>query len=211
MQASDYEHAWAQLSDRVLQDLRESRSDPIVQQSEQLLQQIKSNLDDACKPNADLKIETKKFLLPIVELAHIYESNGIPAEHAEKLSIIFANFADALDYLNQFAKSAVELERQRATRSNATSSNANLSNLAVVHDACLFNLPQEAFDFKTIQWQKLIKENMQNPEFRSLLAGASELKDFIEAKIKEKIEENKITTRNLSKEEKARLNQEHQL
>ncbi|MBL7479425.1 hypothetical protein [Legionella bononiensis] len=92
-------------------------------------------------------------LLPLCQLAYIEERNGNPEEHASKLALIFDSEQDVLNYLTEFPK-------------------GNPVNY-LVHDACLFGLPQvDRCDFT--QWKKLAvtQSNMLNPRFRELLPHA---------------------------------------
>ena len=92
-------------------------------------------------------------LLPLCQLAYIEERNGNPEEHASKLALIFDSEQDVLNYLIDFPK-------------------GNPVNY-LVHDACLFGLPQvDRCDFT--QWKKLAvtQSNMLNPRFRELLPHA---------------------------------------
>ena len=162
-----WEIEWGQLCHEILVNNQDKL---LIKQEElqQLLNKIKDNILISHNES-----NVKDFLLPIFKLAHIYESNDILAEEsAKKFDRIFSNAQDALTYLDLFAKNVIEIERQRANKDNRVP-----NQIPVVHDACLFTLPENEtdFNFKTQKWQQLIKYNMQNPEFKKLLVFAPEI------------------------------------
>lgn len=139
----------------------------------------------------------EKLLLPIVKLAYLYERNGVANEHAEKLGEIFTKINDALHYLDRFARTAIDIERQKIGKESKLA-----QDIPVIHDACLFALPsRKDFSFKDKKWQKLIKDNILNPEFRCLLASAPDLEDFI----KEHLPTTKSESRKLSASSRTKL------
>lgn len=105
-------------------------------------------------------------LLPILKLVHLEEKNGQPDEMAWKLAVTFGTAFDALNYISQCLKAL----------------NAN----QVVHDACLYGLPERAID-KTqigdwqglVKWQQLAKKHMMESEFRRLFVFANEIELMI--------------------------------
>ncbi|WP_133130426.1 ankyrin repeat domain-containing protein [Legionella yabuuchiae] len=98
-------------------------------------------------------------ILPLCQLAHLYEQNGNPKEHAFKLATLFKDEKKIHAYLLNFKE-------------------GNSFNY-LVHDACLFELPPpEACQFE--RWKTMAnrtKNNkpdwMLNPRFRELLPHAS--------------------------------------
>ena len=97
-------------------------------------------------------------LLPYAQLAYHFENNGIAEEHAFKLAMLFENEKEALDYLTKFSK------QERSDQ--------------LMHDALLFSLPPHTCNFK--KWRNLAKINLDNKDFKKLLANA----DVLEAEIK---------------------------
>lgn len=75
------------------------------------------------KENKAIHPEVYQKLYPFLRLAHAYEKNGSVHEHAKKLSSVFKKKQDALKYLLNFSETFPEKK-------------------AVVHDACLFRLPE---------------------------------------------------------------------
>ncbi|HET9843644.1 MAG TPA: ankyrin repeat domain-containing protein, partial [Gammaproteobacteria bacterium] len=96
-------------------------------------------------------------LMPYCKLAHLSEKNGIPEEHALKLSIMFDEPLSALKYIQD---------------------NISQNNLAI-HDACLLTLP-DVNQCNFSEWKKLIKTNINDGTFRALLPKAPELETILE-------------------------------
>lgn len=118
--------------------------------------------------------ELYQKLLPYARLAYQFENNGIAEEHAIKLAMMFENEKDVFNYLNTFAKQeGVDKKEGR-----------------LMHDALLFSLPPPSCDFR--KWRNLAKNNLDNKEFRKLLATADVLEKMIKSDVK----------RNPTKEEK---------
>lgn len=163
----NFEDSWQSLYATILQDLTQEEIAFEKDKVEPWLQQIKDNLynihklqDKLTDSNCSNVVEL--FLLPIFQLAHLYEQNGDPQDHAKRLGTIFSTSEDALNYLYIFAK---QNKRQTSVSDN----------MQLVHEACLFTLPQE-FDFKKNERiKKLIRDHMQDPEFRSLLPNLPEI------------------------------------
>ena len=88
-------------------------------------------------------------LLPYARLAYATETNGIPEEHAKKLAIMLGNRKAAIRYL------------------------MNKETPASMHNACLFGIPEGEYTLGT--WQALSQNNLQDKEFRNLLAQASDI------------------------------------
>jgi ankyrin repeat protein len=95
-------------------------------------------------------------LMLYCKLAYLEEKNGIPEEHALKLSVMFDEVSNALSYIQLNLK----------------------NNKLAIHDACLFTLPDpNECNFKT--WKKLIKTNVNDKPFRDLLAKANDIELII--------------------------------
>lgn len=96
-------------------------------------------------------------LLAFTELAYSFEQNGNPINHAEKLTVLFGNTHDALDYILKYA------EKNPVAQ--------------VMHDACLFDLP--AVSSHTSKWLELAKKKSQellfNSEFKRMLSITADL------------------------------------
>lgn len=97
-------------------------------------------------------------LLPLCQLAYLLEQNGEPEEHAFKLSTILNDEKKVLAYLANFKKFN--------------------KYLYLVHDACLFALPDvNECDFET--WKKMANTTRwENPRFRELLLHAHDLEEI---------------------------------
>ncbi|MCS5708265.1 ankyrin repeat domain-containing protein [Candidatus Berkiella cookevillensis] len=90
-------------------------------------------------------------LLNYCKLAHLYEHNGIPEEHALKLSLMFDNTTDAIKYIKEKGS---------------------------VHDACLFTVPDvENCTFS--EWKKLFQKNRNDMQFWVLLSRAPDLERIL--------------------------------
>ncbi len=97
-----------------------------------------------------------EFLLPICQLAYLSENNGLPEEHALKLSILFDNTQDALIFVKNNVK----------------------TNKLPIHDACLFQLPDmNECDFSA--WKKIVKTNIHDHDVLKLLPKAGDLEKVI--------------------------------
>lgn len=97
--------------------------------------------------------------MPYCQLAYLSEKNGVPEEHALKLSILFNDPKDALRYIKQ---------------------NIQQNNLAI-HDACLFTLPDVSkCSFEEI-WKDKIKTYINDPNFRQLLVKLPELEQLFKS------------------------------
>ncbi|KTD06586.1 ankyrin [Legionella gratiana] len=97
-------------------------------------------------------------VLPLCQLAYLLEQNGEAEEHAFKLATILNDEKKILDYLVNFKKFN--------------------KYLYLVHDACLFALPDvNRCDFET--WKKMANTTRwQNPRFRELLPHAQALEEI---------------------------------
>lgn len=95
------------------------------------------------------------------ELFHSVEQNGIPKEHAAKLATLFESTEKAFSYLKKYLK-------------------INPQTRTLMHDACLFVLPQADYDLKT--WRRLSDKFLQEENFRKhILPHASEIEKLIKA------------------------------
>lgn len=83
------------------------------------------------------------------------EQNGDPKKHAEKLSLIFDDPKAGFKYLLDFS-----------------SWNSNCNRNEVVHEACLFDLPEPA-RCHFAEWKKLAQKHLLNRAFRDLLGHAA--------------------------------------
>lgn len=118
------------------------------------------------------------FLLPYAELCFIIEENGIAAEHAHKLAVLFENETGALDYVSGFIK-------------------ANKSVDNVMHDANLYAMPTGKWDQNI--WRELCAKHMGEEIFRSkILPRADGLESFIQFHEK-KFKINKENVANINK------------
>lgn len=122
-------------------------------------------------------------LMPYCELAYLSEKEGVAEEHALKLSVLFDNSKEALNYILK---------------------NAGQNKLAM-HDACLFNLPDVTqIDFTS--WKKIIKTNLNNAMFCKLLHKIPKIDALLhenQAKKREKLARDKI---NIKKNEIEKCN-----
>lgn len=109
-------------------------------------------------------LNTYATLLSYAKLAWEFEShNGIPEEHALKLSILFGNHEQALAYLAAFAK------RNPAQQT--------------VHDGCLFSVPESIRNIYT--WRRMTTADnysaMFKSDFKRFLIFSTELEAYINA------------------------------
>lgn len=89
-------------------------------------------------------------ILPLCQLAYLEEKNGIPEDHALKLSLIFTDEKAVYEYLKAVAKSHKPAY--------------------LVHDACLFDLPTpKECNFEQLKKIANKKSYMANPRFIELL------------------------------------------
>lgn len=126
--------------------------------SDELLDEIPPH-PDAMRWGAFYNYELYQKILPLCELAHLEEQNGLAREHALRLSLIFDNERAVVDYLLSVAK---------LTPSNY-----------LVHDASNFDVPfPEHCDFK--QWKFIAnkKTYMTNARFRDLLPSAGAIEEL---------------------------------
>lgn len=102
-----------------------------------------------------------KTILPLLQLAYLYEKNGDAEEHAFKLAMIFNTADDILKYL------LVKKHKNNYT----------------VHDECLFQLP-DADKKYFLFWKKLanLNNNMHKLRFRMLLPHANALMKYTNPK-----------------------------
>ena len=127
-------------------------------------------------------------------LAIIFEKNGIAAEHATKLAVMFDNPSAMLGYLVEFTKGA-----------NTSSS--------PLHDACLFSLPdfnepgfldqKNGCKFEVFKSLAVNGGNMLRKDFKEMLPFAWELQKLVVSKKEEatvnnrKVDPNKIKVKEL--------------
>gem|GEM_PF-2551097 len=115
-------------------------------------------------------------ILPLCQLAYLYEKNGLPEDHAFKLATLFKDEKKIHAYLLHFKQSNPYR--------------------ALVHDACLFELPPfEACEFQ--RWKEIANRTqnnmpvwMLNPRFRDLLPHAPAL-ERIERSGMDEVEQSK--------------------
>lgn len=147
------------------------------EESKQLITQSIANVKRIYFPDKVLQIvkptsisekvqQAYQDLLPILKLVHLEEQNGQPDEMAWKLAVTFGTGFDALNYISKRLKAL----------------NAN----QVVHDACLYGLPERAFDKTNIsewqglvKWQQLARNHMMESEFRRLFVFANDIELMI--------------------------------
>lgn len=98
-------------------------------------------------------------ILPLCQLAYLEEQNGSAEDHAHKLAQIFNDEHSVLDYLLGYVKQNTYEY--------------------MLHDACLFELPEQ--DAEWLHWKKMAnqKDVMANPRFRELLPSAKEINQLI--------------------------------
>lgn len=114
---------------------------------------------DALRWEPFYNYELYQKILPLCELANLDEQNGLPREHALRLSLIFDNERAVVDYLLTVAK---------LTRSTY-----------LVHNASNFDVPfPEHCDFK--QWKLIANKKgyMTNVRFRDLLPSAGAIEEL---------------------------------
>lgn len=114
----------------------------------------------------DFNSDLFKKILPLCQLAYLYESNGIPEEHALKLATIFTNENNIIQYLLYIGESGARY---------------------LLYDSCLFDLPDENKCNMTY-WKKLA--NAKNKKitgglticdrnFRKMLPNAPSIENLI--------------------------------
>jgi ankyrin repeat protein/uncharacterized protein YdcH (DUF465 family) len=111
-------------------------------------------------PNNEVKEQSlADKILPLCQLAYLEEKNGRAEEHAQKLALIFNDERSVLEYLLTYVK-------QNTYK-------------YMLHDACLFELPEQ--DEQWSYWKKMAnqKDIMANPRFRELLPLAKEINQLI--------------------------------
>ena len=103
-------------------------------------------------------------LYPLFELAHLYEQNGNPKEHASKVGAIFNDYKSVISWLVKYAKH-------------------NIDSPYPVHDACLFELPNPENCTVSI-WKKLANQNnnMLDKSFIELLPHAEDIEKTVTSK-----------------------------
>ncbi len=118
-------------------------------------------------PNVDISLcplDVYAKILPYAKLMHAVEKNGIPEEHAYKLTVIFQDEKKALNYLEDFIHAHPKVEH-------------------VMHDANLFALPTGKWNVTT--WQKLCSKFLKDEIFRTKILPSA---DILESFIKDKAE-----------------------
>ena len=145
-------------------------------------------------------------LLKICKVAYQYEQNGIPEEHAFKLSIIFSSEKDAYAYLRFYASQtfhlkkqdmkAIEAEALKTAQQRAGGDAKKQSELqelisnerkkealrslkkqqVTLHNACLFGLPEPQCNMDF--WKKHAKEGLKDATFRSILSFAGDIEQL---------------------------------
>lgn len=105
-------------------------------------------------------------ITPLCQLAYLEEKNGTAEDHAKKLATIFKDENKVLDYLLKYPKGNTYTY--------------------LVHDACLFQLPE--LDAHWLHWNKIANQNdmMCNPSFRRLLPHLNAIAKIIEEGISNK-------------------------
>lgn len=128
------------------------KPDAVVEKNNSLINNINQEAEKF-KPyfNADIYGE----LLPYMQLAHVYEQNGQPADHALRLAVLFGNVTDALKYLYTYFKH-------------------HLKCAPTIHDACLFALPH-VNNCTFPAWQGFARKYMKEETFRKMLGQACEI------------------------------------
>ena len=129
-------------------------------------------------------------ILPLCQLAYLYEKNGRAEIHAFKLSTIFKDKKKIYNYLSSFK----EPSRFKY----------------IVHDACLFELPPAE---SLLRWKEKANQSKQgneaimiNPRFRKLLPHADALDRMMDSGFKNTLSIEKI---NAKKEEIKKTNSEY--
>ncbi|MGE3319219.1 MAG: ankyrin repeat domain-containing protein [Candidatus Berkiella sp.] len=119
------------------------------------------------------------------DFVYLFEQNGIPAEHATKIAVIFNDTDSMMHYLNKIAISAQNT--QKFTQSE-------LQN--VYHDAFLFSLPEDvlASGFNFSLWKDLANkgksQQMMNSDFKALLPFGWHIQQLVSTKENESKETN---------------------
>lgn len=111
-----------------------------------------------------LNLDLYAKLLPFTRLACKIEHNNNPELHAAKLAILFNSLDDVFNYLEKFEQ-------------------ANLKRRQLLHDACLFSIPEGNWDIKL--WQSLVKEHLLDDQFVRLLPYAGKIEDYVKKNRKE--------------------------
>jgi len=113
-------------------------------------------IDEASNASDDQKEGIRQAyiaLLPYARLVYVTEKNGMPEEHAKKLATMLGGKKEVITYLDRYLKLS--------------------TNVLTMHDACLFVIPEGEYTLDT--WQALSRNNLQDKEFRNLLAQASDI------------------------------------
>src|SRR5207302_2993663 len=87
--------------------------------------------------NRALDLDLEQILRLYTKLAHLFEHNGVPEEHARNLASMFSSKKEVFEYLADFANI-----------NNKTKTNQ------IMHDACSFVLPSGAPN-EIKKWKKL--------------------------------------------------------
>lgn len=134
-----------------------------------------------------------QYLLSLCKLAYLEEKNGIPEEHAFKLSLLFDSESDAFSYLLTFMSQQCNLtkeEQKGKTKEQIASLKSEKERHEFnLHNACLFAIPSPDCDWKT--WRKFSKSELLNKDFRSFLLVAEEIENLIKENTVEKASYNK--------------------
>jgi len=129
-------------------------------------------------------------LVPYCELAYLTEGVGIAKEHALKLSVAFKRTSLSPKAKDSALKYIID----------------NLdNNKYALHDACLFVLPN-VLQCNFSEWKEKIPSNLNDEDFRHLLANAENLDELIEVK-SQQYGRLKIDNQNIVKQVKEELKQ----
>jgi len=129
------------------------------------------------------KFQTRyQNLLLYCKLAYLEEKNGIPEEHALKLTLLFDSDKGALEYLNTYINqkynlSSAEKNECKTAREIQVKQEEKQRTLYTLHNACLWGAPNPKCNWDA--WRKLAKGNMDNVNFRDTLNIAEDLEEII--------------------------------
>ncbi len=112
-----------------------------------------------------------KEILPYCQLAYLYEDNGDPEDHALKLSLVFDNLKDILNYLD------IQSKQNKKILKDEKDNDVDY----LVYDACLFGLPDiHSYSIERwAKWKRLFNLNCDNAEFKKIFSKATEIEALI--------------------------------
>jgi len=144
---------------KLLDSLRSQIKKVPTIESEKLPEDLKKLVANASEKGFDRA--SYEALLPYAMLMHSTEKVGVAQEHAYKLSTLFADRNEALNYLLRYQKN----------HPNRTQ---------LMHDACLFVFTTDDCNINTINtWRQLTLKHKNQENFRNLLPHAGKIEALI--------------------------------